>query len=190
MGAGRSDSQWVSRAPGELRERVSARREWGTQRANPGAPAAQSLCLPVPGGPSAQWATTGAPEAFGGATSVQRGSGTRGANPGAHAARHLCSSTLRGPCAQWATTGAPDAHATRNQQGTRPAHARPTEYGSVGGGWPGQCVEKHGTWASCTRKHSKAGCGRPKDGGVWTAKTVKQPRNNQHNPNTPTIGRR
>ena len=29
------------------------------ERANPGAPAAQSLCLPVPRGPSSQWATTG-----------------------------------------------------------------------------------------------------------------------------------
>ena len=77
-------------------EMVSARRGWGTQRANPGAPAAQSLC-PVPRGPSTQWATTGAPEAFCGATSARRGSGTRGANPGAPAARRLCPSTLRGP---------------------------------------------------------------------------------------------
>ena len=49
---------------------VSARRGWGTQRANPGAPAAQSLCLPVPRGPCTQWATTGAPDAFYGATST------------------------------------------------------------------------------------------------------------------------
>ena len=41
------------------------------QRAN--APAAQSLCLPVPRGPSTQWAATGTPEAFGGATSARRG---------------------------------------------------------------------------------------------------------------------
>ena len=74
--AGRSDSQWASRAPEELHEMVSACRGWGTQRVNPGAPAAQSLCLPVPRGPSAQWATTGAPEAFCGATSARRGSGT------------------------------------------------------------------------------------------------------------------
>ena len=58
---GKSDFQWASRAPEELRAMVSARREWGTQRANPGAPAAQSLCLPVPRGPSTQWATSGAP---------------------------------------------------------------------------------------------------------------------------------
>ena len=33
--AGRSDSQWASRAPEELRKMVSAHRGWGTQRANP-----------------------------------------------------------------------------------------------------------------------------------------------------------
>ena len=60
------------------------------------------------------------------------------------------------------------------QQGARPAHARPTEWGSVCGG-PGQRVEEQGTWASRTRKHSEAGCGRPEDGGVCTAKTVKRP---------------
>ena len=63
-----------------------------------------------PASACAQWtqhpvATTGAPEAFCGATSARRGSGTRGANPGAHIVRRLCSSTLRGPCTQWATTG-------------------------------------------------------------------------------------
>ena len=36
-------------------------------------------------------------------------------------------------------------------------------------------MEEQGTWASRTRKHSEAGCGRPADGGVWTAKTVKRP---------------
>ena len=30
-------------------------------------------------------------------------------------------------------------------------------------------------WGSRTRKHREAGCGRPEDGGVWTAKTVKRP---------------
>ena len=173
--AGRSDSQWASRAPEELHEMVSvkmvsARRGWGTQRANP---AAHSLCLPVPSGPSTQWATTGAPEAFCGATSARRGSGTWGANPGAPAAQRRCSSVPRGSSTKWATAGAPEApcgkewwakqgneppttpgceprttarsqysvnhpghhagthttrvnhetHATRNQQGTRPAHA-------------------------------------------------------------------
>ena len=206
---------------------VSARRGWGTQRANPGAPAAQSLCLPVPRGPSIQWATTGAPEAFCGATSARRGSGTQGANPGAPAAQRHRSSAPRGSSTQWATAGGPEApcgkewwarqgkepptkpgwaeprttarsqcsinhlghhagahatrvnhdgaHATRDQQGTRPAHARPTEWESVCGGRQGQRVEDQGTWASRTQTHSKAGCGRPEDGGVRTAKTVKRP---------------
>ena len=42
------------------------------------------------------------------------------------------------------------------------------------GGQPGQHVEEQGTWAS--QKHSEAGYGRPVDRGVWTAKTVKRPR--------------
>ena len=200
---------------------------------NPGALAAQNLCLPVPRGPSTQWATTGAPEAVCGATSVRRGSGTQGASPGAPAAQHRCSSVPRGSSTQWVTAGAPEApcgkerwarqgkeppiklgwaeprtttrsqcsvnhpghhagahaacgnydgahatreaHATRNQQGTRPAHSRPMEWGSVCGGRPGQRVEEQGTWASRTQKHSEAGCGWPEDGGVWTAKTVKRP---------------
>ena len=44
------------------------------------------------------------------------------------------------------------------------------------GGRPGHRVEEQGTWASCARKHSEAGYGRPVDRGVWTAKTVKRPR--------------
>ena len=36
-------------------------------------------------------------------------------------------------------------------------------------------MEEQGTWASRTRKHSEAGCGRPVDRGVWTAKIVKRP---------------
>ena len=39
---------------------------------------------------------------------------------------------------------------------------------------PGHHAEQ-GTWASRTRKRSEAGCGRPEDGGVRTAKTVKRP---------------
>ena len=53
--------------------------------------------------------------------------------------------------------------------------ARPTEWGSVCGGRPGQRVEEWGTWASRTRKRGGAGRGRPVDGGMWTAKTVKRP---------------
>ena len=68
-----------------------------------------------------------------------------------------------------------EAHATRNQQGTRHAHARPTEWGSVCGGRPEQRVEEQGTWLSRTRKCSEAGGGRPEDRGVWTATTVKRP---------------
>ena len=68
-----------------------------------------------------------------------------------------------------------EVYATRNQQGTRPAHVQPAEWGSVCGGRLGQYVEEQGTWASRTRRRSKAGCGRPEDGGVWTAKIVTRP---------------
>ena len=50
------------------------------------------------------------------------------------------------------------------------------------GGRPGQRVEKQGTCASRTQKHSEAGYGRPVDRGAWTAKTVKRPRQQPAHP--------
>ena len=47
----------------------------------------------------------------------------------------------------------------------RPDHVPERSWGGGGGG--------QGTWAA--QKHSEAGYGRPVDGGVWTAKTVKRP---------------
>ena len=41
-------------------------------------------------------------------------------------------------------------------------------------------MEEQGTWAA--QKHSKAGYGRPVDRGVWTAKTVKRPRQQPAHP--------
>ena len=82
-------------------------------------------------------------------------------HPGHHAGAH-------------ATRVNHEAHATRNQQGTRPTHVRPTEFGSVCGGRPGQRMEEQGTWASRARQRSEAGGGRTEDGGMWTAKTVKR----------------
>ena len=54
-----------------------------------------------------------------------------------------------------------EAHAIRNQQGMRPAHTRPPEWGGVRSERPGHRVEDQGTWASRTRKRSEAGCGWP-----------------------------
>ena len=48
------------------------------------------------------------------------------------------------------------------------------------GGRPGQRVEEQGTWAA--QKHSEAGDGRPVDRGVWTANTVKRPRQQPAHP--------
>ena len=41
-------------------------------------------------------------------------------------------------------------------------------------------VEEQGTWAS--QKHSEAGYGRPVDRGLWTAKTIKRPRQQPAHP--------
>ena len=58
---------------------------------------------------------------------------------------------------------------------------------TVAGRWPGalagrprQRVEEQSTWAA--QKHSEAGYGRPVDRGVWTAKTVKRPRQQPAHP--------
>ena len=60
------------------------------------------------------------------------------------------------------------------QQGRVPIRGRPAVRGKgTYGGRSGQCMEEQGTWASRTRKHSKADYGRPVDRGAWTAKTVK-----------------
>ena len=96
------------------------------------------------------------------------------ANPGAPAAQRLSPSTLRGTCTQWATTGAHDAsHAATSArrgsgtQGINPSPAAQRRCSSAPRG-------SH-TWGSRTRKHREVGCGRPEDGGVWAAKTVKRP---------------
>ena len=73
--------------------------------AKPGAPATQRLCLSMLRGTCTQWATTGAPDAFRGATSARRGSGTQGANPGGPAAQCRCSPAPRGSSTEWATAG-------------------------------------------------------------------------------------
>ena len=102
------------------------------------------------------------PMGRGACTRLRGGGGSSLKHPGHRAGAH-------------ATCVNHEVHATRNQQGTRPAHTRPTEWGSVRGGRPGQRVEEQGTWASCTRQRSEAGHGRPEDGGVGTAKKVKRP---------------
>ena len=135
----------------------------------------------MPRGPSTQRATAGAPEAF----CAKEWWARQGKGPPTKLGRADPRTTPRSQCSVKHPGHRAGAHATRvnhdgtyatrNQQGTRPVHAQPTERGSVCGGWPGQRVEEQGTWASRTRKCSEAGCGWPEDGGVWTAKTVKQP---------------
>ena len=157
------------------------RRGPGPQGANPGAPAAQRRCSSAPRGSSTHWATAGAPEAPCGKEWWARQGKEPPTKPGVGAeprttARSQCSANHPGHHAgAHAARVTHEAHAPRNQQGTRPGHAQPAEWGSVCGGRPGQRAEKQGTWASRTPKRSQAGCGRPEDGGVWAAKTVKRP---------------
>ena len=67
------------------------------------------------------------------------------------------------------------------QQEWEPIRGRPTVRGKrTYGGRPGQRVEEQGTWAA--QKHSEAGNGRSVDRGVWTAKTVKRPRQQPAHP--------
>ena len=62
-----------------------------------------------------------------------------------------------------------------------PIRGRPAVRGKrTYGGRPGQRVEGQGTWAA--QKHSEAGYGRPVDRGVWTATTVKRPRQQPAHP--------
>ena len=69
------------------------------------------------------------------------------------------------------------------QQERGPIRGRPAVRGQrTCGGRPGQRVEEQGPWASRTQKHSEAGYGRPVDRGVWTAKTVKRPRQQPAHP--------
>ena len=69
------------------------------------------------------------------------------------------------------------------QQEWEPIRGRPAVKGKrTYGGRPGQRVEKQGTWASRTQKHSEASYGRPVDRGAWTAETVKRPRQQPAHP--------
>ena len=119
---------------------VSARRGWGTQKADPGALQRNVFVRPCSGEPAPSGPPLGPLM-----RSVQppvRTGDQAPREPAGPAAQRRCSSAPRGSRAQWATAGA------RAEQ----------------------C-----TWGSRTRKHREAGCGRPEDGVVWTAKTVKQP---------------
>ena len=69
------------------------------------------------------------------------------------------------------------------QQEREPIRGRPAVRGKrTYGGRLGQRVEKQGTWASRTQKHSEAGYRWPVDRGAWTAKTVKRPRQQPAHP--------
>ena len=211
---------------------VSARRGSGTQRANPGAPAAQSPCLPVPRGPSTQWAITGAPDAFCGTTSARRGSGTQRANPGAPAAQRHCSFAPSGSSTQWATVErnggpskgrSPQQNRVRQNQGQRRGHsAAPSNRNTVQARTPPTSTMKRTVpatnkeralrtrdgvgermwWTAETTQRSRApgphahgnAARQIVDGlrtKVWgQQKQSNDPRNSQHNPKTPTTGRR
>ena len=87
------------------------------------------------------------------------------------------------PCStgiRWGVSPAAQMGCLRNRSGS-PSGGRPAVSGKrTYGGRPGQRVEEQGTWAS--QKHSEAGDGRPVDRGVWTANTVKRPRQQPAHP--------
>jgi len=174
---------------------VSVRRGWGTQRANPRAPAAQRICPSTLRATCNQWAPTGAPDAFREATSAHRGSGTQGTNPGAPAAQRRCWSAPRGSRAQWATAGA------RAEQGTwgsrtrkhREAGCGRPEDGAV---WTAQTVNRPPQppphpqnakyWAPLTRKrHILPHPAQPRHTNYWAPLTRKR-HQQEHRPQRPT----
>ena len=119
-------------------------------------------CSSAPRGSSTQWATAGAL----GAPCGNKWWARQGREPPTKPGWAEPRMTVRSQCSvnhpgHYAGAHATEAHTACNQQGTRPAHARPTEWGSVCGGQPGQRVEEQGTWALRTWKRSEAGCGRP-----------------------------
>ena len=81
----------------------------------------------------------------------------------------------QGTCTQWATTGVPDAFraATSVRRGSGTQGTNPCGTGLLFVCPQGMAHAEQGTWGSHTTKHREGGCGRPEDGGVWTAKTVK-----------------
>ena len=78
---------------------------------------------------------------------------------------------------------------------TRPhGHARPPARKASSARRPRGSADQSGTtrggagpWASRTRKHSEAGCGRPVDRGAWTANTVTRPPQQPTQPPIPQL---
>ena len=89
------------------------------------------------------------------------------------------------PCStgiRWGVSPAAQMGCLRNRSGS-PPRGRPAVRGKgTYGGRSGQHMEEQGTWASRTRKHREAGYGWHVDRGAWTAKTVKQPRQQPAHP--------
>ena len=91
--------------------------------------------------------------------------------------------TVQGPVKKLQTDGMPHGGGDGlfAQQERVPIRGRPAVRGKrTYGGRPGQRAEEQGTGVS--QKHSEAGYGRPVDRGVWTAKTVKRPRQQPAHP--------
>ena len=195
---------------------ASARRGSGTHRATPGAPAARCCSLPVPRGSSTQWATTGAPEAHCGKERWSRKEKEPPTKPGwaepRTTARPQCSVNRLGHHAGAHTTGVNnngvhatrEAHATHDHQGTRHAHARPTEWWSTWGGLPVQAWRSgalgphtHGNAATQVvddRRAEVHGQQKPSNDphnnqlNLGAPTTELRHKRHQHSPSTPTIG--
>ena len=128
----------------------------------------------MPRGPSTQWATTGAPDAFCGATSVRRGSGTHGANPGP--LRH--SAVVRLCPGDPAPSGPPLGPLRRPvERNGGPGKGRNLQRRNRA---PGLHAHGNANWQVVDGPRTEV-CGQQKQSN--------DPRNNQHNPNTANTGR-
>ena len=167
----------------------------GHPEGQPRAPATQRLCPSTLRGTCTQWATTGAPDAFRGATSAHRGSGTQGANPGAPAAERRCSSAPRGSSSQWATAGAPEAPCEK-EWWARQEKEPPTKPGWAEPRTTARSWYSVNTMRSRARgAHAHRNTERQVVDGLRTEvrgqqKQSNDPHNNQHNPSTSTTGHR
>ena len=161
-------------------------RPGSTQRTDPGAPAAQHRCSPVPRGSSTQWATTGAPEA----PCEKEWWARKGRNPdktgmgktkdnGVATVQRKSPGTPRSRTHHSRQPYRSVSH-PRSTRHLRPSRSVPCTHAAHGVverrvGRPVQCVEEWGTWASRTHKRGETGGGQPQSGGAWAAKAVKRP---------------
>ena len=174
---------------------VSARRGWGTQRANPGALQRNVFVRPPSGEPAPSGPPLGA--LFRGATSARRGSGPQGANPGPSgiALLFVCAQGIQHPVGhRWA----PEAPCGKRMVGqAREGTSDKTGVGRTkdDGAVKVQQITRDTMRSRARGPHAHGNTERQIVGGLSTEvcgqqKQSNDPHNNQHSPSTPSTGRR